>query len=212
MVSSAMAMSVRYNRNENEMNFAVSSKLTPFLRLIIVTAASAILLTGLARTVCAARAKEIDAGVVVALDRFFSQIKGSKEFAKRAKGLLVLPNVTKAAIVVGGEYGEGALRVGGKNIAYYNMVAGTYGFQIGAESRDIIIVFMTDASLKKFRSSDGWEAGVDGNIAVLDLGVGAKIETTAIKDPIVAFVFDVMGLMADISLKGAKFTKLEKNK
>ena len=76
----------------------------------------------------------------------------------------------------------------------------------------MIIAFMTDEALKKFRSSNGWEAGVDGNIAVLELGAGGKIDTTAIKDPIVAFVFDVKGLTADISLKGAKFTKLDKSK
>ena len=118
----------------------------------------------------------------------------------------------EAAFVFGGEYGEGALRIGGKNVAYYNLVSGSYGFQIGAQSRDMIIAFMTDEALKKFRSSAGWEAGVDGNIAVLDLGAGGKIDTTTIKDPIVAFVFDVKGLMADISLKGAKFTKLDMSK
>ena len=207
-----IAMNARHKRKENEMKLTSSSKRTTIFRLIILTAVSAILLTGLARIVFAATAKEIDASVAVAVDRFYSQVQGGKEFAKSAKGLLVMPNVTKAAIVVGGEYGEGALRIGGKNVAYYNLVSGSYGFQIGAQSRDMIIAFMTDEALKKFRSSAGWEAGVDGNIAVLDLGAGGKIDTTTIKDPIVAFVFDVKGLMADISLKGAKFTKLDMSK
>jgi lipid-binding SYLF domain-containing protein len=181
-------------------------------KLIVLTAASAVFFAGLGVTAWAATAKEIDASVSVALDRFYSQVQGGQEFAKTAKGLLVMPNVTKAAFVVGGEYGEGALRVGGKNVDYYNMAAGSAGFQIGAQAKDMIIAFMTDEALKKFRSSAGWEAGVDGNIAVLNLGAGGKLDTTTIKDPIVAFVFDVKGLMADLSLKGAKFTKLNMSK
>ncbi len=156
------------------MKFASSLKQRSVVRIMVATAVSAILLTGLASIIYAATAKEIDASVAVAVDRFYSQVQGGKEFAKSAKGLLVMPNVTKAAIVVGGEYGEGALRVGGKNVAYYNLVSGSYGFQIGAQSRDMIIAFMTDEALKKFRSSAGWEAGVDGNIAVLDLGCGRE--------------------------------------
>jgi len=194
------------------MKLTSSLKHKNLIRIAVAAAVSAILLTGLASIIYAATAKEIDASVAAAMDRFYSQVQGGKEFAKSAKGLLVLPNVTKAAIVIGGEYGEGALKVGGKNVAYYNMVAGSYGFQIGAEAKDMIIAFMTNESLKKFRSSEGWEAGIDGNIAVLDLGAGAKIDTTTIKDPIVAFVFDVKGLMADISLKGAKLTKLDISK
>jgi lipid-binding SYLF domain-containing protein len=160
----------------------------------------------------AATAKEINASVNAALQRFYKQVKGAHEFAKTAKGLLVLPNVKKAAFIVGGEYGEGALRVGGKSVDYYNLVSGSFGLQIGAEAKDIIIAFMASEALNSFRKSKGWEAGVDGNIALINIGEGGRVDTTTVKDPIVAFVFDVKGLMADISLKGAKFTKLDKSK
>lgn len=157
-----------------------------------------------------ATAKEINVSVDVALDRFYSQVAGSREFAKVAKGLLILPNVKKGAFLIGAEYGEGALRIGGKTVDYYNMAVASFGLQIGAEAKDIIIAFMTDKALMKFRNSAGWEAGVDGNIALIDVGGGQRINTTTVKAPIVAFVFDVKGLMADISLAGAKFTKLKK--
>ena len=160
----------------------------------------------------AATAKEINASVDVALERFYKQVKGAHEFAKTAKGLLVLPSVKKAAFIVGGEYGEGALRVGGKSVDYDNIVSGSFGLQIGAEAKDIIIAFMTTDALNSFRNSKGWEAGVDGNVALITIGEGGRVDTTTVKDPIVAFVFDVKGLMADISLKGAKFTKLDKSK
>lgn len=157
-------------------------------------------------------AKEIDASVDVAIQRFYAQVKGANEFVKASKGMLVLPNVVKGAFIIGGEYGEGALRVGGKSVDYYNTVSGSIGLQIGGEAKDIILLFMTDEALKQFRASEGWEAGVDGNIALVNVGAGGRADTTTLKEPIVGFVFDTKGLIADISLKGAKFTKLDKTK
>jgi lipid-binding SYLF domain-containing protein len=100
----------------------------------------------------AATAKEIEVSVDVALERFHKDVKGATEFSKVAKGLLILPNVVKAGFLVGGEYGEGALRIGGKTVDYYNIAAGSFGLQIGAQKKDIIIAFMTDESLDKFRA------------------------------------------------------------
>jgi lipid-binding SYLF domain-containing protein len=160
----------------------------------------------------AASAREIDTSVNVALERFYKEVKGAKEFTKTAKGMLVMPGVIKAGLGVGGEYGEGALRVGGKTVDYYNVASASFGLQIGAQKKDFLIAFMTDEALKQFRNSKGWEAGVDGNIALINIGAGGTIDTASIKDPIVAFVFDVKGLMADVSLKGSKFTKLDKSK
>ena len=157
-----------------------------------------------------ADAEVIDAKVNAALKRFYKQVDGAKEFAGHAKGLLIMPGVMKAAFIIGGEYGEGALRIDGKTADYYNIVSGSFGFQIGAEAKDIVIAFMTRDALQGFRASKGWEAGLDGNVALITLGAGERVDTRTIKDPIVGFVFDVKGLMADISLKGAKFTKLNK--
>src|SRR5210317_231924 len=75
-------------------------------------------------------AKEIDVSVEVALDRFKNQVKGAEEFLANAKGVLVIPNVIRVGFGLGGEYGEGALIVGGKTVDYYNTVAGSFGFQI----------------------------------------------------------------------------------
>ena len=158
----------------------------------------------------AATAREIDVSVDVALERFYKEVKGAQEFTKSAKALLILPKVIKGGFFVGGEYGEGALRIGGKSVAYYNIVSASLGLTFGGEQKDVIIAFMTDEALNKFRKSENWEAGVDGNIAVLDVGAGATISTETVKDPIVGFVFGVKGLMADASLKGSKLTKLKK--
>ena len=167
---------------------------------------------GLAENSFAAAAEEIDASANVATRRFYKQVDGAEEFVRSAKGLLIMPGVKKAAFIIGGEYGEGALRIGGKTVDYYNIVSGSIGFQIGVEAKDIIIAFMTQEALDGFRASSGWEAGLDGNVALITIGAGERVDTRTIKDPIVGFVFDVKGLMADISFKGAKFTKLDKSK
>lgn len=176
---------------------------------LFAMALAAVLITGVAaESVWAKTAQEINASVNACLDRFYNQVKGGKEMAGKAKGVLVMPNVVKAGLIVGGEYGEGALRVGGKTVSYYNIASGSVGFQIGGEAKDFVILFMTDEALKKFQASNGWEVGLDGNVALITIGGGERVDFTKMNDPIIGFVFDVKGLMADISLKGAKFTKI----
>jgi lipid-binding SYLF domain-containing protein len=153
-------------------------------------------------------AAEINANVDKALEQFKKDIKGGDDFLKSAKGVLVFPSVFKAGVGVGGEYGEGALRIDGKTVDYYNTVAASIGLQVGAQTKRIIIVFMEDDALKKFRESKGWRAGVDGSIALINLGGGDTLDTTTIKDPIVGFVFGNKGLMINMNLEGSKFTKI----
>ncbi|MGB6411352.1 MAG: YSC84-related protein [Candidatus Deferrimicrobiaceae bacterium] len=160
----------------------------------------------------AATAREIDVSVNVALERFTKEIKGSKELLAIAKGVLVFPSVYKAGLVVGGEYGEGALRIGGKTVDYYNTVAGSFGLQIGAQSKTIIIVFIQQEALDKFRKSEGWKAGVDGSVALISVGVGGALDTENIKDPIVGFAFGQKGLMANLTFEGAKITRVNVEK
>jgi lipid-binding SYLF domain-containing protein len=155
-------------------------------------------------------AKVIDIEVDDALKRFKADVGGAEAFLKSSKGVLVFPEVIKAGIGIGGEYGEGALRVNGKTVDYYSTAAASIGFQLGAQAKTIIIVFMEDNALRKFRNSDGWEAGVDGSVALVTLGAGGTIDTNSIKDPIVAFVFSNKGLMYNLTLEGSKYTKLKK--
>ena len=184
-----------------------SIKIRWLLRIFLLITVVSVLF---ANNLVAKTAKEIDASVDDAIERFYKQVKGAEKLIKASKGVLVMPDVVKGAFIVGGEYGEGALRIGGKSVDYYNTVSGSIGFQIGGQKKDIIICFMTDEALNKFRKSKGWEAGVDGNVALISVGGGERADTTTSKDPIVGFVFDAKGLIADISLKGAKFSKIDK--
>lgn len=153
-------------------------------------------------------AKEINAEVNAALNLFSQHVKGGKAFLNAAKGVLVIPNIVKAGLGVGGQYGEGALRIGGKTVEYYSLVAGSVGFQIGAQKLHLLLVFMDESALKNFRMSSGWKVGVDGSVAFIDVGKGKSIDTVNIKDPIAAFMFGQKGLMANATIEGAKFNKL----
>ena len=158
----------------------------------------------------AATAKEINVSVDVTLKNFFKDVKGAKAYLKTAKGVLVFPSVYKAGFGIGGEYGEGALRIRGKTIEYYSTVAGSFGFQLGAQKKTLILVFTQKEALKSFRESNGWKAGVDGSVALVTVGIGGAIDTTNIKDPIVAFAFDQKGLMYNLTIEGSKFSKIDK--
>jgi lipid-binding SYLF domain-containing protein len=156
----------------------------------------------------AASKEEISVSVKASLERFDKQVKGAKEFREVAKGMLVIPNVTKAAFIVGGQNGQGALKEGGQTVAYYSLAAGSLGWQIGAEKYDMVIIFATDEALKKFKDSEGWEAGVDAEVTLVDSGIDVPASTLVSQHPVVGFVFGQRGLMAGVSVKGAKFTKI----
>jgi lipid-binding SYLF domain-containing protein len=159
---------------------------------------------------CAATAKEIDVSVDAALDRFVKEVKGANEFLKAAKGFLVVPKVIQGGLIVGAEYGEGALRIDKKTVDYYSLVSGSIGYQIGAEKKDIILVFMEQAALDKFRSSENWRGGVDAKITVVNMGVDDSLDSMKFKQPIIGIVFGQRGLMAGATLEGSKFSKLKK--
>ncbi|MFH0732606.1 MAG: YSC84-related protein [Candidatus Omnitrophota bacterium] len=154
-------------------------------------------------------AKTIDANVDSSLSKF-SETQGADEVLKKAAGVLVFPAVFKAGIGIGGEYGEGALRVGGKTVDYYNTAAASIGFQFGGQKKTIIMAFMNTEALDKFRASTGWKVGGDLSVAVIAVGAGASIDTAKLNEPIIAFVLDQKGLMYNITLEGSKITKIKK--
>jgi lipid-binding SYLF domain-containing protein len=158
----------------------------------------------------AATAAEVEASVNAALQRLHTEVKGSDAVTGKAAGILVFPEVIKAGFVIAGEGGEGALRVGGKTRGYYTIFSGSVGLQAGGQKRDIIIAFMDAASLKKFEASDGWKAGVDGSVALINVGAGAAVDIGKIKEPIVGFVVGQKGLMAGVSVDGSKITRVTK--
>ena len=156
----------------------------------------------------AGSAYEINAGANAALQQLYFQVPGSHSLAARAAGVLVFPTVVKAGIGFGGEYGEGAMRVGGRTVGYYNVLSGSFGFQLGAQARSVIIMFMTPYALANFRRIDGWRVGVDGSIVLVVVGAGGSIDTDKITSPVVGFIVDQKGLMYNLTLEGSKISRI----
>lgn len=153
---------------------------------------------------------ELDTRSQATLEQLFEKEPAARDLAAKAAALLVFPRIIKGGIGIGGEVGEGVLRSNGQNIAYYRITSLSVGFQFGGQAKSEVIMFMTQDALRRFRESDGWEAGVDGSIAVIEFGVGKEIDTHSVQDPIIAFVFSNKGLMYNLSLEGSKFWQIKK--
>jgi lipid-binding SYLF domain-containing protein len=140
----------------------------------------------------------------------FKATKGSDAVLKQAEGLLVFPAITKAGFIFGGEYGEGALIVNDEIKGFYNTIGGSFGFQIGAQRKSLILAFMDPAALKRFEDASGWKIGADASVAVVAVGADGSIDTSKLNQPIIAFVFDQKGLMGNLTLEGAKISPIKK--
>ena len=158
----------------------------------------------------AASAYEIDVGVDETLERFYYSIRGARELAHKAGGVLVFPSVVKAGFGFGGEYGEGALRIRGRTVDYYNTLSASVGFQLGVQERSVIIMFMTPDALDQFRRTAGWKVGADASVAIITVGIGGSIDTNKITSPVVGFILDPKGLMYNLTLEGSKISRIRR--
>jgi len=155
--------------------------------------------------------KALDADIKAALAKFKGGTDGAEELLTSAAGALVFPSVVKVGVFgIGGQYGRGGLVINDKIDSHYDTISASFGFQLGVQAYSMIIVFLTDEALKAFQYSNGWEIGVDASVAVINLGMGTKLNTENIKDSVVAFVFDNAGLMYSLALEGTKITKFSK--
>ncbi len=159
-----------------------------------------------------ATAAEIDASVNTALQQFNHNVWGGKDLVEKAAGVLVFHKVLKAGFGIGGQYGEGALRIGSKSQEYYSLAGASFGFQLGAQKRSIIIAFMNKEALTRFEQVSGWKIGGDLSVALVSVGASGGIDTMTQNQPVVAVIFGEKGLMYNLTLEGSKVTKLEKEK
>ena len=156
----------------------------------------------------AARRNSIDASVDATLTRLYSTVTGSRELLAKSSGVLVFPSVIAAGFWFGGQYGTGALRVNGRTEGYYSTLGGSFGLQIGAQSKAIIFAFMNQGALDNFVNSQGWSAGADATVALVTVGANGTIDTSTATSPVEAFVLTNAGLMAGVSLEGVKISRL----
>ena len=177
-----------------------------------------------AQPAAAASKEEIDSRSALAVKEMYANVPGAEELHERARGLLIMPNVVKGGLIVGGAYGEGKLLVpaaegvapepggvpGHVTAGYYSVAAASFGFQAGVQTTKQALFFMTDAALRKFRGSQGWEVGADAEVTFPGDGLSAQLNTTTGTAPVIAVVFGQDGLLAGASLEGARYTPIER--
>ncbi|MEM0923375.1 MAG: YSC84-related protein [Pseudomonadota bacterium] len=154
----------------------------------------------------------INARVDTAIDTMYARLPFTRTLANQAEGMLIMPGVVKAGFVVGAAYGEGALRLRNsgyrRTAQFYSFSSGSVGWQAGAQKTSHAIFFLTPDALATFRRRQGWEAGADAEVTLIDTGVKAEANTTNVQNPVVAVVFGQQGLLAGASLEGAKYTPI----
>jgi lipid-binding SYLF domain-containing protein len=175
----------------------------------LVALASGCTTTGSRSGDAATRQQAIDASVDNALANLYQQEPGSRQLVSRARAVLVFPSVLEAGFIVGGSRGEGALRVGGKSVSFHRTTAGSIGLQAGAQSTAVFVLFMTDDALRRFQDSRGWTAGVDASVTMISVGASARMTTATAQQPVIGYVLSNSGLMAGVSIDGARITRLD---
>jgi lipid-binding SYLF domain-containing protein len=157
-------------------------------------------------------ATEIDRDVDAAYAKLYAASPTAVELSQVAKGILVFPGVVKGGLIVGGQYGTGALRVGGNTTGYYRTAAASYGLQAGVQSFGYAMFFMTQNALDYLKTSSGWEIGVGPSLVVVDEGMARSLSTTTAKEDIYVFFFGQKGLMAGLGVQGSKITQIHPEK
>jgi lipid-binding SYLF domain-containing protein len=194
----------------------MQKKKRPNSKTILVAVVTMFVSAGLnalhAKPALAASAKEIDAKATNALATLYKTTPGAKALANKAKAVLIFPDIIKAGFMVGGQFGDGALRKGGKTVAYYRSLAASYGFQAGAQSFGYVLFFMDEESLRYLDQSDGWELGTGPSLVMLDQGFGKSLSTTTLQKGVYAYIFNQKGLMGGVGLQGSKITKIKPDK
>jgi len=163
----------------------------------------------LPRPALAASAAEINRDVSKALKILYSSNAAAKNLSTKAKGILVFPSIVKGGFVVGGQYGEGALKQGNRTVGYYTSVAASYGLQAGLQKFGYALFFMTPGALDYLNKSGGFEIGVGPSVVVVDEGLAKSLTTTTAQSDIYAFFFNQKGLMAGLGLQGTKITRFQ---
>jgi lipid-binding SYLF domain-containing protein len=157
----------------------------------------------------AATADDLNKDANQALQTLYKTSPVAHDISRKARAVLVFPNIIKAGLVFGGSYGEGVLKEGSK-VDYYNSVSGTWGLQAGAQSYGYVVFLMSNRAVEYIHKSDGWELGVGPTVVVVNEGVAKNLSTSTLKDDAYAFIFDQQGLMAGVSVEGTKISRIKR--
>lgn len=166
------------------------------------------LLAACGNGVGSSNAARIDARVDATLNHMFETYPNTRDLADKSNGMLIMPVMTEAGFLVGGGYGQGALRINGVTVDYYSATKGSIGLQIGAQQFAHVLFYMTEDALERFRRSSGWVAGADIKYVFNDQGDNLRADTTTVNTPVLAVIFGQAGALAGATLDGMKYTRI----
>ena len=131
--------------------------------VLLVQVALGLILSGVvfAQPSLTPTAAEIDQSVSAALRDLYAHNDAARSLGKKAKAVLVFPDIKKGAFIVGAQWGYGALRKGSRTVGYYRTAAASYGFQAGVKKFGYALFFMTDSALAYLDASGGWAIAPD---------------------------------------------------
>jgi lipid-binding SYLF domain-containing protein len=139
--------------------------------------------------------------------RFNAESALHRELVLKASGILIFPRITKGGAGVGAESGQGVLLIAGKPVAYYRLSGASVGATLGLAEHSELVLFMTPEALQRFMDAEVWTVGADAAVAVVSKGVGAAYDSETLQQPILGFVFDERGFIADVSLEGTRIIR-----
>jgi len=143
-----------------------------------------------------------------ALQQLYTAAPLAKQLGTKALAILVFPEVSKAGLGIGGQYGEGALLKKETAAAYYKTTGASIGLQAGAQKYAYAMFLMNSKALEQLDNAKGFEVGVGPSVVLVDEGMAKTTTTTTLKQDIYAFVFGQKGLMAGLGIQGNKITKI----
>ena len=149
-----------------------------------------------------------DRAAAASLRRLISGYPAARLLNGKAVAVLVFPRIVKVGFLLGGAYGEGALRQHGNMVGYYNSAAASFGPQAGVQWFGYALFFMTEAALKYLDVPQGFEIGVGPAVVVVDEGRARKFGSADATQDVYGFIFGPNGLMAGPRIEGTKITRI----
>lgn len=151
----------------------------------------------------------VEEGAARTMSTLYASAPGARDLERKAVATLVFPRILAAGLIVGGEHGRGVLHARGRPDTFYDITGLSVGWQAGAQSKALVIMFLTPQALNKFLASQGWTVGADASVAVVRDGANATLDTLSARNEVVAFALTNSGLMAAATIDGTKITRVE---
>jgi lipid-binding SYLF domain-containing protein len=146
------------------------------------------------------KASELASSSQKALSQLQAKVQLAKLLTPKAHAILVFPKVTKAGLMIGGQYGEGSLLKSGAATGYYKTTGASFGLQAGGQAFAYAMFFMNEKALASLDSANGFEVGVGPSIVVVDEGMAKTTTSKTLKEDVYAFIFGQKSLAPKMAL------------